>query len=295
MDMKNAYIALALLLVVAGCNKNDVPSAGSAPDGDSIVFSVEDVAPDASFHTKADVVETLDSFDVGCVTGSLGSSETEVWYATFTSDGKAIPTYFGDKFWPLSDAGYKFVGSNVAMTHTPSGYTVSATSDTDVVCAVLPDPGYRVKNTLSFHHVFARLGEVEVAAAPGYEVSGVSVTIVPLTGGTYDVVSGDGKTDGTGWSSLVTGTAVEIAPSVPGTRVNDVFLVPGVYELTATWTATRGDFTKTYVGRRQEVRLVGGYVNKLTSTLGGDAVEISVGVSVTPWDSVTTEVNFPFD
>ena len=131
-----------------------------------------------------------------------------------------------------------------------------------------------------------------MSAATGYTLSGVSITLVPKTGGTYNLFSGAGKTDGTGWSSVSNGSATGIANATAGTKANDIYLVPGTYELTASWTATKGDYTQTFTDKKKTVAIVGGKVNKLSTTLGGSADEIEFSVTVNPWGENTIPVSF---
>ena len=255
--MKKNLLALlavpALLAVMASCNKNEPVSA---------------------------------------TTGSAGS-ESSVWNSvTFTKDG-ATTDYKGDKWWPNSNPNYHFFASNAPITFAAAGSTVAATNATDVICAYMASPTYKSKNTLTFEHVFARLGDVEVSAADGYTISGVNITVTPKTGGTFNMRTGAGKTDGTGWSSLTTGTATAIANATPGTKSNDIYLVPGTYTLTASWTAERGGYTEDIAGMTADVVLTGGRVNKITTTLGGNAQEVVFGVTVQPWGNTSVDVEFP--
>ena len=246
----------------------------------------------ASVETKATAVTSLSSFYASATTGSAGS-ESSVWNSvTFTKDG-ATTDYKGDKWWPNSNPNYHFFASNASITFAAAGSTVAATNDTDVICAYMASPSYKTKNTLTFEHIFARLGDVEVSAASGYTISGVSISITPKTGGTYNIRTGAGQTDGTGWSGLTTGSATGIANATPGTKSNDIYLVPGTYTLTASWTATRGLYTETISNKTVDVALTGGKVNKITTTLGGNAEEVVFGVSINPWGAATSAVEFP--
>lgn len=148
-------------------------------------------------------------------------------------------------------------------------------------------PVYKAKNTLTFEHVFARIGEVTVSAAEGYTISNVSITVIPKTGGTYNIRTGV-------WSGVSAGSAAELFDGagaktmVYGTTTsrstsNDLYLVPGDYTLSATWTATKGSFTKTYTAMPADVSLAAGKVNSLSVTLTGDASNLVFGVAVTPW------------
>ena len=301
--MKNKlffFAALALVVpALLSCEKeNSTPTcpAIETPADETgfspILLGAEGAGLSASVETKATAVTSLSSFYASATTGSAGS-ESSVWNSvTFTKDG-ATDDYKGDKWWPNSNPNYHFFASNAPITFAAAGSTVAATNATDVICAYMASPSYKTKNTLTFEHVFARLGDVEVSAADGYTISGVSISITPKTGGTFNMRTGAGKTDGTGWSSLTDGTATAIANATPGTKSNDIYLVPGTYTLTASWTATRGLYTETIENKTVDVALTGGKVNKITTTLGGNAEEVVFGVSINPWGAATTDVEFP--
>lgn len=283
-------LSVAIAASLASCKK-DAPVV-VVPAENEVAFTVAgEGIISTEVETRASVVESLFSFHVGAVTGTAGSSESEAWNAVFSGG----PTYTGGKFWPASNPNYIFYASNASMTASSTGYTVAATNATDVVCAYLPNPGFKTTNKLVFEHVFARLGDVTVTAAENYTLSNISITITPKTGGTYNLFTGAGKTDGTGWSSTTSGSSAGIANATPGTKSNDIYLVPGTYTLTASWTATRGDSVQQFTGKTQTVSLVGGKVNRLTTSLGGSASEIEFTVEVTPWGEVTVPVNFSAD
>ena len=236
------------------------------------------------------------------MTGSAGS-QVSVWNSiTFASDGKTPATYSGDKWWPITDPSYIFYASNLPLNFAAAGTTVSASAassaDKDAVCAYMPNPAYKVKNTLSFEHIFARIGKVTVSAGPDYSISAVSISLTPKVSGTYDLAAGAGKSDGTGWSALVDGSATVLAsPASIATgghvdTANDVYLVPGKYTISATWTATRGNYTETFTGMTQEIDIVGGKVNNISTTLVGKATEVEFGVEIAPWGSNEVEVDF---
>ena len=255
-----------MALVLGSCSRENV----SDGEEQRIRFTVPGLFQ-AIVDTKAAEVTSLSQFHVGCVKGTLGVSEQEVWNTTFTSSGGETPIYVSDKYWPISDEGYKFFASNVPLTPSATGYTVSATNATDVVCAVLADPDYCATNVLSFEHIFSRLGNVTLVAFPGYTISGVSITLTPKTGGTYNLRTKS-------WSGITTGSATGIANSTPGTKANDLYTVPGIYTLTASWTATdSGSNTVTYTNRTVDVELEKGVVNNATITLGGN---ITVGFAL---------------
>ena len=283
---------LALTGLVVSCNKADVESI---PEG-LIAFRQTGLesAFSATVQTKATAVTDLSSFNVTCTTGSAGS-ETSVWNnVAFTKDGSVFKAGDGGKWWPSTDPGYHFYAANAALTFNADGPTVAATNGTDVVCAYMPSPAYKTPNTLEFKHIFARITDVTFSSIDGYTISGISVTITPKTGGTYNLRTGNGKTDGTGWSSLTTGSATGIANATPGTKTNDLYLVPGNYTLTASWTATKGNYTKTFSNKTVDIAVVGGKRNSITASLTGDASEVLFSVSVAAWGSNTIAIGtFP--
>ena len=286
----NSSVSVLLILMAVSCTKNnsiepvDTKQAPVSFLASSAAVSVETKATEVTGTT----LETS-GFKVSATTGSAGSESAAWTNIAFTKTGSV---WTGDKYWPDSNPSYHFYASNINLSHTVSGATVNASNDVDVVCAYMATPTYKVDNTLTFEHVFARIGSMTVSAASGYTISGVSIRITPRVSGTYNLLSGAGRTDGTGWSGTSTGSAQELANSTPGTKSNNIYLVPGRYTLTATWTATRGDYTKTFTGMTYDVDIVGGKVNTIAATLGGLAQEIRFSVIVSPWGSNNIDADF---
>ena len=280
--MKPIRHITSLLLVAAlfaGCRKDDRTPA--VTDG-RILFSADIL--DVNVGTRASVV-TSSSLDasgiyVSATRGSAGS-ETSLWTSTaFTKTG----SYFdGGRYWDESNPGYHFYSANTPLTFSAAGTTVSASNTTDVVCEYLASPTFKGVNTLSFDHIFARIGNVTVSAADGYTITNVHMSITPYTGGTYNLRTGSGQSDGTGWSALVSGSATELANTTPSTKSNDLYLVPGTYDISVTWTATKGAYTIDAEKTFSDVVVEGGKVNAVTVSLKGDASSVELGVTVTPW------------
>ena len=286
---KNVLFISLVLLMLPSCSKGGLEEGIS--DG-LIAFRQSGLLFSASAETKATEAteSTLNSsgFYVSCTIGSAGS-ETNVWNnVAFSKSGSYFVAGGSGKWWPDANPSYHFFASNAALTFNAGGCTVAATNATDVVCAYMPSPTYKSRNTLQFKHIFARITDVTFSAADGYTISGISVYVTPKTGGTYNLRTGSGQTDGTGWSSLTTGSATAIANSTPGTKSNNLYLVPGRYVLTASWTATKGDYTKTFSNKTYEVNIVGGKCNVITASLVGDASAIEFAVSITPWSNAPT-------
>ena len=290
---KNSFIfLLALAAAFVSCNKE---MSIEEPSSSEIRFAAENAFFTVEAQTKASTgtseVTSLGSFKVAATTGAAGS-ESSTWNnVSFSGSGD----YTGGKTWPASNPSYNFYATNrsgdAPMTFNASGTTISATNTQDVVCAYLPSESvtYKAKNTLSFEHIFARISTVTVAQESGYTVSSVNIKITPKTGGTYNLRTGTGATDATGWSSLTTGEAVTIA-SATGTNSNDVWLVPGTYTITAGWVASQaGGSSVTYSGKTADVVITRGKRNAITATLGGEMV---FGVSIEEFDDIEVPLSF---
>lgn len=304
------------MILCSGCGKNDDVmreeriSQGLNPETGmpKVSFGVEGLVF-AEAETKVDAVTSLSSFKASATYGTAGS-ETSKWNnVTFTSDGGAPATYSADKWWPTTDEHYHFYGSNNDITFYSGGSTITATGDNstgakDVVCAYRAylAADYRVKVPLTFNHIYARIGQVQVTSKAPYAVSNVSIWLKNVkTGGVYNIRTGSGQTNGTGWTSKTPTSAVNrliynyntsVGAGSSHTETNDIYVVPGDYYIIATWTATKDDYTQTFnnidssVGGHS-ISLVGGKINKITATLTGTATEITFSVSVTPWGNET--------
>lgn len=276
---KILYLIPLAALALASCQKE---SEVRPVNNDEIRFTM-DGEFGASVKTKATTpVTSLTTFNVNAVTGTMGSAETSVFNVAFSKDGSTA-NYVGGKYWPNANPSYKFYAANAAMTPSASGPTVAAANTQDVVCAVLASPSYKASNALTFNHIFARVGKCTITAPAGYTVSNLAVKITPNTGGTYNLYKGNGKTDGTGWTGLTAGSPTTIASALDATADNGLYLVPGSYTLTATYTLSAGDYTENFT-KTSTVSIVGGKVNNISATLpGGNAQQIVFTVSVADW------------
>lgn len=280
------------VLFASSCQKsNEITTTTRASS--EIVFFANEKSPFLAGVTKATAVTTLSSFYTSAVTGTPGA-ETAVW-TNIVFQGNNTTGYkytSGGKWWPIEDAGYRFYASNAALTYSTSGATVAATNTKDVVCAYASSPTQQGDNTLSFEHIFARLGNVTVTAASGYTLGTVSINITPKTGGTYNLRTGAGKTDGTGWSNLTAGSATVIS-NTTGTRVNDIYLVPGTYTLTASWTIQNDFFYESITDMTIDVDLVAGKTNNISTVLSANIGQIEVSLSPFETEDRALECRIP--
>ena len=290
-----SIVALAAVSVAGvSCLQLEQPVLIDSNSGNEIVFLADNIP--AEVQTKATAVTESDlitnGFRASCVTGSAGS-DAAVWNnIDFAKSG----TYWkGGKYWPTSNPSYRFYAvypKSYSMTAAAAGATISASNAHDIVCAYASSSTYKTANTLTFNHIFARLGSVTVNAGSGYTVSGITITITPKTGGTYNLRTG-------AWSSTTSGSATSIANSTPGTKSNDIYLVPGSYTLTASWTAANAPYSQSFSGKTVDVTLVAGKTNNITCTLTGNGTDIEFGVSLTAWSTNAVDagraplVNYP--
>ena len=289
------YTALTAALAVSCAKDSPKREAAAVPSGE-VEFSAEEIAPE----TKATVVTatTLGTtgFNVSATSGSAGS-ESAVW--TSVAFSKSGDVFKGGKYWPKDNGSWNFYAANAPLTFQSAGTKIAAAnattaSDKDIVAAYLPygttantTAVYKSQNRLTFKHIFARIGNVTVSAQSGYTIDNVSINITPVISGDYNIRTGCNNTDATGWSSTSTGSATGIANTTPGTKANDLYLVPGTYTLTLGWRATRGDYVHTYSGVTKSVTIVKGKVNTISCTLGGQASEIVISVGLNAWSSTT--------
>lgn len=292
--------AAAIILTLAGCQAVDVPDAG----GQTPVSFVPKGIDEDERATKASAVTSLDAsgFYASAVTGSEGA-DAAAWTSVHFS--KTGGSFTGNKYWPATNPSYRFYASNIPLSYGATGATVTATNETDVICAYKPSPTYAASNTLQFEHIFARISTVTVTATSPYNVSDVTISIVNAkTGGIYNLYTGTGQIDGTGWSSLTPDTETQTpiytnsgTISAGGSHTgadNDFYLVPGTYWVRATWTATVGDYTQTYSTKNStgSIFVQGGKVNTISATLSADATQLILGVSVTAWGSAEKTATF---
>lgn len=278
--MKNTILIAAALACLASCNKGLSPA--SAPE---IVFRA-DGAFSAEVGTKAAEV-TAGNLNHLYVSASYGTSGSETEYWTNTVFTKESDKYISGKYWPNTNPSMHFYASNLPMTFTAGGAKVSMTDNsTDLVCAYIGNPRFQSENTLSLRHVLARIGNCKIYLPQGYQGSGLSVKLTPKVSGIYDIPNGR-------WSSETTGAQATIATQFgSGGNSNDIYLIPGNYTLTATYTLTKDAYTET-ITKTSSVNLAAGMINLISATLPeGNAKEITFTVTVDPWTDFNINASF---
>lgn len=332
--MKSRHFLMGIALIVClmtACNKNEPPVVDALADGE-MAFGL---SPESAFF-NASIVETkavaaigIASFKAAVTQGAAGSETNAApcWNnVVFTSDGADTPTYTASpkKYWPLTNPSYNVYA--VAATSDAASATAAAAPDMvfdaagtsismaagydkDVICAYEPvaDITYKAKNNLAFSHIFARISTVKVTALNPVAISNVTIQLVNTkTGGTYNLRTGNGQNDGTGWSSLLPAdetyqtlytNAGSIATGTSHTGSdNNYYVVPGTYSLRATWTASVDDYSQTFVNKTSvsPITIQGGKINSIEAMLTGNPTELTFSVSVSEWGSnVISGVEFP--
>lgn len=284
--MKPQFFLFATILLAASCHKQN-PNILPEDLQRQVVFS-EEVAP---MRTKATPVTELQSFYASAVTLGENNQEEEIW--TSVPFSRTGDVFSGNKWWPLTNPDYYFYASNIPLRHADHTTYLDVTNTaTDVVCAYRTHGSFRDVTQLNFKHVLARLGQVNVSAASGYTVSDIDIRITPYVSGTLDILANNDTMLDRGWSNRTPGSATVIASSTPGTKENDIYLLPGNYRVTASWTATQGDYSETYLGQTTMVSLRKGIITRLSIELGGDAAGIQLSTNVQAWGALNLPASF---
>ena len=120
-------------------------------------------------------------------------------------------------------------------------------------------------------------------AQEGYEISGISWKIQSgSSGGTKGTFNMATKM----WSSV---SALAQQSVASGT---DLYLVPGNYTLSVTYTLKKEDWTNTFT-KTASVKLEAGKINNISGTaVGGTAEEITLSVTLTAWTDNDITITF---
>ena len=254
--MKRFLFLTAFLAVLAGCqsvnsNVTDIYSEAYGRDSyKTIEFSVTD-----TFVTKSPTpVTSLSEFNVSATTGSTGSEFSKMANVVF-ADKNRSGVFKSDAVWPSSDPEYHFYASNVEMTHSASGQTVTISSiDKDVVCAYLASPSYKIKNNLTFNHILARVGTVSFSNLD--LCTDVSLSMKYSGSGTYNI--------GTGiWSNIGGQSTKNLTAGS-----NDFWIIPGEYQAILTYNDADGNPQSKTLNQIFSA----GKVNNISAKLDGSVV-----------------------
>lgn len=302
---KYLSIICALALAFVACNKQETSSYAPAELNDEIVFTMA-----ATRGADPVTTENLGDLYVSATTGS--SSEAQVNGFTNVTFSKTNNEWKGGKYWPETDPGYHFYLSNSQLTYAAGGATISpSNANSDIVTAYVASPTHRAKTNVELGHIFAQVGTVSMKAPAGWAVTNMKVSLQPVVSGTFNVKSNTWTNRGNAQSAVyILGTAsngVQISTEANNATYtgsdNDLWLLPGSYVLTASYTISKGDYSKVVNGVSCTVQLVQGRNNNIGPVVSGgveqpnitppgDIAEIVFGVTVTPWSDNHVNANF---
>ena len=261
------YAAPLLILgFAASCAKSVEPENQNPKE---IVLCVGGDTIDMQVQTKTTAITTVpSSLYYSMTTGTIGSETSKIESASGNVGSGKIATGVYQSLTPTS---YNYYVSNAAITFAASGSTISAVNTTDVIAGKVTSK--ETNPSVKLDHIFARTGTLTLNSQSGYTLSDVSWSIVSKTGGT----------GGTYNIAKNTWTSVTALSSTSLTGSSDLYLVPGDYTLSVTYTLTMGDWKQTFT-KKATVTLVAGKVNNISGTAsGGNASEISITVTLTAW------------
>lgn len=278
---KSIYLLLCAAVAVLGtsCQKDDLKSVSSAKE--QIVLSLADGSIDMNVATKATEVSTLpSSLNLARTSGTWKSEKSENASSTFTITNSKIATGWYQTATPTA---YNYYVSNVAMTFDAGGSTIVADNATDVIAGCTQGSSDSNTPSVTLNHVFARTATLTCNAQDGYEISGIAWKIKSAgdvgTKGTYNIATNT-------WSSVTPLSEQEFTSS------SDLYLIPGEYTVTVTYTLTKGGYSESFT-KSGNVSLVSGKKNSITCTaVGGDASGIELGVSLTGWGTNPCTLTF---
>lgn len=274
---KNLFFISALALCAAVSCTKESSSLLKVPE--EIVLAVsDDFNAEVSLEdTKATAVTSLPgTLYWGGTKGTRGAAgEAQKWTATSgTVSASKIST---GKYQTATPTAYNYYVSNASFTVPATGNVTMtvANNNTDIIV------GWTAGSTSStpsvaLGHIFARTGSFTCNTQTGYTISNVSWKIkskaaVSGTAGTYNLSTG-------AWTAS---TATLSDQAV--TNSSDLYLIPGVYTVTCSYTLSKGDYTDNFT-KTADVTLVAGKVNNITATaIGGAAAEIIISVSLSSW------------
>lgn len=261
------YAAPLLILgFAASCAKSVEPENQNPKE---IVLCVGGDTIDMQVQTKTTAITTLPStLYYSMTTGAIGSETSKKVSASGNVGSGKIAT---GVYQTLAPTSYNYYVSNAAITFAGTGSTISAVNTTDVIAGKVTSD--TTSPSVTLNHVFARTGGLTLNTQDDYVLSNVSWSIVSKTGGTGGTYNIANNT----WPSVTK------LSSTPLTETSDLYLVPGDYTLSVTYTLTKGDWKQTFT-KKATVTLVAGKVNNISGTAsGGDASEISISVTLTAW------------
>ena len=278
---KPIYLLLcaATAVLCTSCQKDELKSVSSAKE--QIVLSLADGSIDMSVATKATEISAMpSSINLARTTGTWKSETSANASSSFNVSSNKIATGW---YQTATATAYNYYVSNAAITFAAGGSTIVADNATDVIAGCTQGASNSSTPSVTLDHVFARTATLTCNTQSGYEISNVSWKIKSESGtgtkGTYNIAT---KV----WSSV---TALS---EQAFTSSSDLYLIPGSYTVSVTYTLKKGAYSQTFT-KSGTVTLVAGKKNSISCTAtGGSATEIQLGVTLTSWGTEEKTLTF---
>lgn len=271
--------AAAAVLCVSSCQKDDPKSVSSAKE--QIVLALSDGSIDMSVATKATEISAMpSSLYLSRTTGQWKSETSANAPSSFSVSSGKIATGW---YQTANPTAYNYYVSNADISFAAGGSTIVADNATDVIAGCTQGATDSNAPSVTLNHVFARTATLTCNTQSGYEISNVSWKIKSAgetgTRGTYNIATNE-------WSGV---TALS---EQAFTSSSDLYLIPGAYTVTVTYTLSKGAYSQTF-NKSGNVTLVAGKKNSITCTaVGGSASEIEFGISLTDWGTQSLDLTF---
>ena len=278
MNVKALILAALSAPVLFSCNKEMSPASA---DSREIVFIAEGDGIGVDVETKTTALAAVpSSLYLERTTGTWKSETAKDASASKTVSTGAIATGW---YQTVPATAYNYYVSNKQITFAAGGSTIAPTNDTDVIAGCTQAATTSTTPSATMEHVYARTGSLTCNTQSGYSISGVSWKIQSNSGGgttgTYNIAT-------KAWSGV---TALS---ETAFTSSSDLYLVPGSYKITVTYTLTLGAYSETFT-KSGNVTLTAGKINNISCTaIGGNAQSISLTVSLTAWSSQSVTLTF---
>ena len=272
--MKTRQILEAVLaaVILCSCTEKSIETLRAPQE---IILTLDGSGLELGVDTKVSAISAVPSALFWSATTGTLKSET----SKYDCGNEASPVTSGKlstgKFQTSSPTSYNWYVSNSKMSFASGGSTISVSNNTDYIAGVATSNSSSVN--ISMGHVFARTGTLNCQTQSGYDISNVSWKIQSKSGGTggtegtYNIATGT-------WTTTKTALAQQAFSSS-----SDLYLIPGSYTVTVTYTLSKGDYTDTFT-KSGDVTLVQGKMNNISCTaIGGSASSISLSVSLAGW------------
>ena len=287
-----SFVMMAAVAAVAlvSCNKQPVDVVGPESEGAEFVIGLDDSFI-ASVETRATAINAVSGLPNTLYWGATTGTSTET--VKYASSGNAIGTARSSaniatgKYQtnPATAYNWYVATQTFAMTATP---TMTVANNNNDVLVGRTAASTSTTPTVALNHVFCRTGSFSLTATNGYTATATKWELqsptnsTTGTAGTYNLKTG-------AWAS----SSARLTSWTEVTNSSDLYLIPGTYNIRVTYTLSVGDYTSPLTYATTTVTFDQGKINNVVGTIDGEgADEITIGVTVTPWDTANKNVSF---